>query len=315
MRFLLPTVVFFSGFTWAFADDAKPAAPQLLYRVYPNLPVDLFRANTKSPLEAHVVDSGGNAATQFDMRDYFADQGFKFKAGEEAVYDPHQRTLVVHASSETLDNVAQLGIGGFCGIAPDRVFIEVSLVEFSGTKVLEGKNRLEYESLRKAAGDSWRVLSRIALVTKSGQRSLVAARDGAGEISGEKPQPVPSASAGTAPADTSTAMAPGEFGTRMEVEAIVGPDDATVDVNLVYSRRVPGRVGANMETTTTATVMKGTPTVLSLSSAPSEQIGAEPAMERALILEANLSFPHWEYRREGKPVEPPESPAQPEVNH
>ncbi|HEY3898883.1 MAG TPA: hypothetical protein VGM54_09740 [Chthoniobacter sp.] len=209
---------------------------------------------------------------QWDLREWFARHGVKLSPDELATYDPQQNTLVVRAKAGTLDLVDQLGFRAWTPELPSMERVEFDLVEFSAAKLPGLGGEIPVDTLRKAAGKTWRLFNRLVIVTKSGQRavteSTVEARTGETSV---KP-------------DSDEFLEAHKSGASLEIEPTAW--EGNIETNVAYKYRSPEIPVWKWEVTTSAKVRDGVPLVVRLDSDP-----LDSTKRRALILRADILHP------------------------
>jgi len=209
-----------------------------------------------------------------------------FAPGDEAFFNLRFRVLMVRASPATIALIDKHSRTAWRLEALERTIrVEASLVEFSApeTPALDGKTSIE--SLRKAAGDSWRVLNRIQVVT-NGNRGGAASKTG---VPDELPVPHPPGKDQSTTNDPLLTLLPGEFGAILDTEPSFGSQtEEIIDVNLYYQFRAPGPPVLNWTTTTSISVKVGIPMLLKLDTVAAEGDRSHLEKLRALILKVDI---------------------------
>ena len=236
-----------------------------------------------------------------------------FAPGEEAFFNGRLRVLMVRASPATIALIDNFARSSWKLEAVESVLrVEASLVEFSAPQRPELDGKTSVESLRKAAGDSWRVLNRIHVNATPGNRATAISKTGAPV---EPPVAHPPGKDQTTLSGQSPVLLPGEFGAMLDIEPAFGAgeeQEEIIDVNLYYQFRAPGPPAWNWKTTTSVSVKKGRPMLLQVDSAAPEGDRSHPAKLRGLILKVDVIrfgqvIPHPEGRLGPPPIPlPPE---------
>ena len=218
---------------------------------------------------------------QLDVTEYLAGKGIPLEPGEEAIYQLASRVLVVRARPSTVGKVNGLHFLGCAGNAPTLLRLRADLVEFSATKS-ELDADLTYETLRKEAGDSWQLLSRVVAMGKPNERTLAQSKSGLPETKSHTRR---------LPKGAIDPLPSGQFGTTFEFEPVLQPDGRTALVNMaviIFRAAKPGSM--EWETALSAPVNLGSSTVVQLSSAPVAADQSQPAKLRALILKVDAIY-------------------------
>ena len=166
-----------------------------------------------------------------DLREYLKIREIELPGNGEAVYDPPAHRIVVKAPEDMLDQI----MGLWQEYVPNTIRAVFTIVEFSAADAVDFPD-LGYAELRKLAGNSWRVLDRVTLVGKSGQKFVI-------DMLGKKEPPgknsVPPKAKGKEeePDFFNAPISVNQFGTRVEVEPQIGPDGVTVDLSFEYVHR------------------------------------------------------------------------------
>jgi hypothetical protein len=283
MKFRRLILCLFCACLFARGQELEPASREMRTRLYWLAPDDLTHGAKALP--QRIADSPWNA--QFDMREYLAGKGVKLEADEEAIYQPAPRVLVVRATRKTLEAVDALRFLGCAGNAPSNLRVEAELVEFSAGTAPEFTVELPLAELRKAAGDSWRVLNRVQVRTRPGERTLVVSKTGS---NAPEPKDAPSATDQPQSSEEFGHLSKGEFGATLEVEPTLDPDGGFAQVNMVYACRAGETPTVEWNTRVTTIVKTGSPKVIQMSSATPGADGTQPAKIRALILRVDAIY-------------------------
>jgi hypothetical protein len=288
MRFLLLLFCLVSPCLRVLGEEAKSAPQDLRVRMW-IIPPDYYCCRNPG-ISSAPQEKPGPASTQSDIRPWLEAHGIKFAPGEEAIYDVSVGVLLVRAKAETLDAIDALGLQVWAREPIRDLHAEMDLVEFPASAVPDLHGEIPFETLRKAAGDSWLVLNRMQTVTKSGQRVSVISKAGTPE---EKPPAPPIGKDQPQPSDgpPPPPLLRGELGSTLEFEPVLGPDGIMIDVNLIYHFRAPGPPAWDWESNISMTVKNGVPVVLQLSSAPADGDPSRPAKLRAIVLRVDVVYP------------------------
>ena len=282
MKHLLPIFCFFYACISVLGEDAPD---QNVRTRFTGLLPSTFPHDKTKPLPQHTDDPPWEL--QFDVSEYLTSSGIKWLPHEDAIYQPASRVLVVRARPAILDEVGViLGVYGCAGNGRSALRVEVALVEFASAKAPELSGDVPYEEMRKAAGDSWHVLNRSVVTTRSNERTVVISKSAPSEEKADTTV----AKDNLNPEDKIEPLLDGEYGTTFEVNPSLGPDRRTALVDLSYHYRVRGPEAMFWEATMSADVTVAVPTVLQLNSAPRRADASTPAKLRALILRVDAIY-------------------------
>lgn len=226
---------------------------------------------------------------RFDVREYLTSLVGEISAEGEATFFEGAGALVVRASEEQMQLV-EAAIGSPCCGPVPFVHVAFSLVQFTLKVPLDDSASLSYANLRQAAGDTWKVIDRQFLTTRSG----IAVRHSSGIGNGESAfvsVPASGKAAGSTNHAKPREFAEMESGTRLEAEPVIGPDSLTVEVDLDYRHRSKANTSEaayEHALTTSVSAWDGYPVVLQLvENGKGEQANA-PHAYRALILKVQI---------------------------
>ena len=275
----------------ALGAEEKPATTGLRIRLY-QVPENFFvdqKGRLADGVRAIQKAHPESDEAQYDVREFLEEWGCKFAQEEEAIYQPGRESLVIRARQETIDAIEAMHVDKYFWDLPSLLRIEVMLVEFSMANLPKGEVPTSYDALREAAGDSWRVVNRAAVVTKSGQRTLSVGKTGA-------PDPkfaVPALAPAPCQKEASSAvewhpLQPGEAGAKLETELVLGPDYSTTDINLAYSYRAQESGGLEWNVTTALTAISGKPLIVQFAPVAADVPGAGSTRMRALVVRVDV---------------------------
>ncbi len=283
-----------------FAQQAESPVKNLVTRAI-KLPASYFtRPDTTNPEGTRQQEQGIKVLPlaqnehaghrRLDVRDFLKSMGVPLTEESEAIYFEGADVLVVRVSEESLEMLSLLGLDNSACWVPHGIQTTFTLVQFALDKPLEETDVLSYANLRKLAGNSWQVIDRQILTTKSG----MLAKHSAGVNSGQSPfveNKDEEASEPTSGTWKPRSFSGDEFGTRIGVEPVIGPDSLSIDLSIDYRHR--SKAGENrtpfeINLNTMTAVWDGYPVVLQLVQS-SESKGIDGAQKyRALILKAQL---------------------------
>jgi hypothetical protein len=264
-----------------FGEDARPTPQGLPFKLW-YVPPLTFAGPGVKPLSPDVED-------QWDLREWFEKNGVKLSPDEEAIYDRSRTTLMVRAKAGTLDLVDSLGFSRCTSYVPCLLRVEVVLVECSAPNLPDLGGEISVDTLRKAAGDSWHVMNRMLVTTKSGQRALMTSM--ATHLEKELATPPPEKDQ-SPQSEEDASMKRDEVGASLEVSAILG-DKGIICLNLNYHYRAQGTPVWNWEATLSACAHNGAPILLQLDFAAPDAEPARPMKLRAMILRVDVVYP-WD---------------------
>jgi hypothetical protein len=211
-----------------------------------------------------------------------------FAPGEEAFFNLRFRVLMVRASPATIALIDHFAHTAWkLDTVRPAIRMEATLVEFSVPKTTAIGAKPSIESLRKAAGDSWRVLNRIQVITNgNANKGIVTSKN----VTPGTPLVAPPAGKDpSSSADSPPSFLPGEFGAILEAEPSLGAySKEIIDLLISYQFRAPGPPLLNWTTITSVTVRDGVPMLLKLDSVAPEADRSHPAKLRALIMKVDL---------------------------
>lgn len=241
--------------------------------------------------KVYVVSSyafGGNTdkfpktpAGLVDLRHYLEIRDIKLPASGSAAYDPSYATVTVRAPEHVLEQLDQL----WKNELPWAVRVSFTLVEFNlGDST--ALPLMDYEELKKAAGNSWRVVDRVTLMGKSGHK--VTSEMQGREKSATKPK-APPKQKGAEEALWPNPLS--SFGSRVEMEPMIGAGAAALEVSFVYlyhSRPVGEMPEAFMNVQTNVTLLHNVPVIVHTTTVnpPKGDQARAPAKELAVIAHA-----------------------------
>lgn len=196
---------------------AYPTPPGLFF----NSPEGSTPERELKPIEG-VVPIDEESHGIYDVKGHFSAEGITFPEGSEATYYTQRSMLVVRNTPDNISLFDTLFDEG-CHLAPLSLRNEVTVVTM---ELPEGHSvkMPTLSDLKKMAGNSWREVARISLLSKSGARVSGATLNG--KDSGKDSN-----------------LPPDAMGSACEIETVVGPDGYTMDSNLAFQFR--GMVGAN----------------------------------------------------------------------
>jgi hypothetical protein len=271
------------------AADEKPAG--LRIRLY-QVPASFFadkEGRLVSGVKAIPQEHPDSDAAQYDVREFLEQWGCKFAPEDEAIYQPARESLVIRARQVTFDAIEGMHLDKYFWDLPSLLRIEVTLVEFSTADMSKGEVPSSYDALRKAARDSWRVVDRVAVVAKSGQRATSVSKTGAPDPKSAAPAPAPNpCQKESSVADGLHPLQPGEAGTQVEAELVLAPDESTTDVILAYSYRAQEHGGLEWNVTTALTGIAGKPLIAQFGPVAADVPGAGPTRMRALVVRVDV---------------------------
>ncbi|MEI8340138.1 MAG: hypothetical protein WCH43_01220 [Verrucomicrobiota bacterium] len=203
---------------------------------------------------------------QYDASEFLKSQGVAFPPGSDAIYDESGGCLIVRNTREQLELISSLWSDGGVTNGPRNVLIDLSTFEcdLPVNDNSDAAHRPTYSDLLRLPKKNIKLLDRVNVVTKSGQRSTVnhlknpASNKPPGTEFEKDFNPKPS---------ESNSFHKGESGTLAEVEPQVGPDDTTIDVNLSYRFRTQseGNGASEVSFATSVTSWDDYPVVLHVS--------------------------------------------------
>jgi hypothetical protein len=183
------------------------------------------------PTSSNPSPDTGNANPALQgAQSYLETNGITFPEGAFARYDPKASKVVIRNTQENLELAEFLFDSGLICIFPSPA-VDIIALDCPTPVSSEAANPKwpTLEDIHKMPASEVRVLSQVSVLVKSGLR--ISARQTSFADGKEKPHPNP----GT----ESENLQPGESGTKLEVEAVVGPDGLTVDLSYWYQLRRP----------------------------------------------------------------------------
>lgn len=239
--------------------EHQPDAQELRVKMW-YLPVTKMTGTARDLLPEEVPET----QAPVDGRRWFEDNGIQFGPGEEVLFDGRLRVLMVRAKGATIEKIGQVVHHQWPDNPVEFLRIEVDLAEFSAGKPLQINSETSYETVLKEAGDSWRVLSRLQVVTRSGQKATAVSN------------------APSAP------LRRGEPEVAVEIEPILSPDEKIIDLNLSYRFRAGKNPPLDRKTVTSAVVKDGSPVIVQVNSVAPEGDRAAPMKFRGLVIKVDV---------------------------
>ena len=141
---------------------------------------------------------------------------------------PHGSTAFVRNTRENLDLIDQLSGCGYGYDAPLLLRNELAIISFYLPKDTPGEHSIKFDDLKKWAGDSWTEISRMKIISKSGQ--TVTGTLGVGQDSVVK-------KADDQRILSAPTLAPDRKGSSAMFETVVGPDGWTIDARVSFRFR------------------------------------------------------------------------------
>lgn len=274
--------------TEAKRGEAKADEPLIFraYKIPPRffaLPKDSSKPEGSSPAPGPkwTADESKNAKI------YLEDQGIKFPAGSEIFCDSTGGFLAVRQTKENLDHMDVIFYAEECGI-PSQLEIEISAYQFPANKFPDAQH-LTFDLL-KGLGKKLVLLDKVTCVTKSGQRSVSNSLQATPSTS---PNPQQKQAESTKPDPASSgqdiSFLPGEYGTKVEVEPVIGADGQTIDINLIYRLHIP--IADNSKPTTLDVFVKSSivtsdwcPGVIKSATVPCVSKSGSPAELQSVVI-------------------------------
>lgn len=165
----------------------------------------------------------------YDVKEWFEAMGVSFPEGSEAIYMPRGSTVFVRNTSKNIELISKhWDFQSFD--APTVIRNELTVVSLQLPKngLFDGSTK--FSDLKKLAGDSWKELSRLEIVSRSGRTAT--GRRGAG------PPSIQEKIADQLPS-TAPDLAPDAEGCSALIETIVGPDGWTLESRVSFRFRGP----------------------------------------------------------------------------
>lgn len=205
----------------------------------------------------------------FDARSILESQGIDFSANSSAIYFPARQTIIVKNTAKNLEILGMLFEPG-CRLEPLLLQTELILVSFRSSERNIEKDIPSYNYLRNAAGESWKEIARLEILSKSGAMAIGRALSANMELTGGQKLP-----------DSAE-------GCIAEVEVVVGPDGETLGSRISFQFR--GAVAGNSEPLNITfdgdtSHWTGKPQILQFYRSGSSEISY------ALILRTTVSWP------------------------
>jgi len=241
------------------SSEQQPDAQELRVKMW-YLPVTKLTGTARDRLPEEVPET----QPPVDERAWFEANGIHFVPGEEVLFDGRLRVLMVRAKGATIEKISQVVHNQWPDNPVEFLRIEVDLAEFSAGKSPQLNSESAYETILKEAGDSWRVLSRLQVTTRSGQKATAVSN-------------APSAS-----------LRRGEPEVAVEIEPILSPDEKIIDLNLSYQFRAEGNPPLDWKTVTSAVVKDGSPAIVQVNSVAPEGDRAAPMKFRGLVIKVDV---------------------------
>jgi hypothetical protein len=281
MKAFFRTIVFVLAMAMAIAEEKVtdlPAGATLEVRSW-KVPPGFIPVS--DPSGAGKTEPGEKSA-----QSYLETSGISFPEGSFARYDPKANKIVIRNTRENLMLIDYLLDGGICCIFPnpavDIIALDCPVPASTGTSHGQWPT---LEELRKLPASEIKVLSQISVLAKSGIR--ITSRQTYFADEGAEPNP----------GKENENFQPGEFGARLEVEAVVGPDGLTVDLNYRYQLRRPvsGRTFSELDLSGALLVQDNSSRIFHMSPLETEgRVLVLIAGVRMLDFDGTKTPPPWE---------------------
>lgn len=259
--------------------DSPPPSREFSVRSWRVSP-GFFPASTNAPSGAVKTEPALQSP-----RAYLEASGVIFPEGSFARYDPKANKVLVRNTRENLELVDLLIGGGLICISPSPAVDIIALD--CPTPVSTPAANTQWptlEDIRNLPTGEVKVLSQVSVLVKSGMRissRQTSFANAKGKLSGTETEN----------------FQPGEFGAKLEVEAVIGPDGLTVDLDYRYRlrRAVSGGAWSDLDLSGTMVMQDTSSTIFHVS--PLETEG------RSLVLIAGVRMldfdgtkipPFWE---------------------
>lgn len=232
-----PTLLAFVYFGLALhihAQTEAPPVPKLIPKVY-SVPPGMFSSHPNNSDQGNTFQPAPGvkpigeeisyiSESVYDVKKLLESQGVSFPKGSEALYVRDGSVVFARNTQENLDLIDVL-LGETCGGMPMNLRSEIVVVSLGTPKHRFGKSALTFTELRQQAGESWKEIFSMEVISKSGL--TVSAASGASKANTTQPDTEDSkVKAPELPADA--------LGSSFAVEAIVGPDGWTIDAMLSF---------------------------------------------------------------------------------
>ena len=216
-----------------------------------------------------------------DLREYLEARNIKLPATGLAIYDPEFATVTVRAPREVIERLDLLWRADY----PIAARISFILVEFSLDESITPVG-MAYEELKKAAGNSWRILDRRTIVVRSGYKVT-------SDLQGKRSPPAKGGGPGKQK-DAGAASWPNPlstFGSNVEAEVQIGESAADMYVTFVYqyhSRAAGETPEVSMSVHEDVTLLHNVPLIVHTATVnpPQSDQAKVPGKEFAVIAHA-----------------------------
>ncbi len=286
-------VVYFGLALHIHAQTEEPPIPKLTPKVY-SVPPGMFSMHPDksdqwnkikpAPGVKSLGEKGSHLSESvYDVKKFLEAQAVPFPRGSEAIYVYDGSIVFVRNTQENLDIIDAL-LGDTCGGMSMNLRNEISIVSLGTPKNRFGRPAPTFAELKKQAGESWREIFSMEVVSRSGLTAT--ATSGTGKAIASKPDTENSkVKAPELPHDAS--------GSSFAIEPIVGPDGWTIDATLSF--RHQGVIGENKPLNISydggATLWDNYPQILQLVEA------TESTPAYAVILRITIALPStWPVR-------------------
>jgi len=208
----------------------------------------------------------------YDVREFLEALGLTFPAGSEALFFAGQDALLLRNTQENIDLLNSMGAGNGAEDFPN-LRTEITTVELALPAGERSKSGNEYTALRAAAGDSWKEIGTLRVISKSGMTVS------ASTVFGDSSSPQNSAQPFQAPD-----LPAGAFGSTAAIENVLGPDGALIDSKVAFLfRGTRNEVPFDLRFDGSTLLRDGYPQILQLSEIPADS-GKSP--ENRILLHA-----------------------------
>jgi len=259
--------------------DSPPSSGEFSVRSW-RVPPGFFPASSNAPSSA-----GKTEPAQQSPQAYLEASGVIFPEGSFARYNPKANKVVIRNTRENLELVDFLIGGGLICIFPNSA-VDITALDCPTPISSKAANTPwpTLEDIRNLPAGEIKVLSQVSVLVKSGMRistRQTSFANAKGKLSGSE----------------NGNFQPGEFGSKFEVEAVVGPDGLTVDLSYGYQLRRPLSNGtwAELELSGAMVVKENSPRIIHVS--PLETKGRSLVLiadVRMLDFDGTETPPSWE---------------------
>ncbi len=184
---------------------------------------DKSQAKRKVVPRPGVVSLGGQESEGiYGVVEWLKRSGITFPQGSEATYVADRSLLISRNSKDNLEKIDVLLNSGAPRDQPASIRSEIVVATFHAPGELLDNPSLALSELKKIAGDSWREIAKLEILSKSGMNASASAINGETTQSGE----------------AKTAKFPdGAWGSSCEIETILNPDGYSMDVDVWFRYR------------------------------------------------------------------------------